>query len=121
MNTEPPSRTPLWVYAIGIGGTFLIMVLLVGIMFYFTRPAELNQNRGEERRKNLADLQTATRDQAENYAWIDESKGMVRLPVSQAMQLLLDKWSDPVVARSNLLDRVNKATAKPPEAPNPFD
>ena len=121
MNTDPRSRTPVWIYAIGVGGTFLIMALLVGIMYRFTRPPDLRTTRGEERRKNLVELNSTTREQIENYAWLDESKGIVRLPVAKDMQLTLDQWPDPAAARSNLLERLAKATFKPPEAPNPFE
>ena len=121
MNTESNARTPLWIYAIGVAGTFLIMAALVWVMYYFTRPADLTHTRGEERRKNLADLNAATREQSEGYAWIDEGKGLVRLPINHAVQLVVEKWPNSAALRSNLLERVDKATFRPPPPPNPFE
>ena|SRR5688572_16415198 len=121
MNTEPHARTPLWIYAIGVLGSFLIMAVLVWVMYYFTRPADLTRTRGEERRRNLSEVNAAARDQSETYAWIDEGKGLVRLPIHHAVQLVAEKWPDPAALRSNLLERVDKATFKPPPPPNPFE
>jgi hypothetical protein len=41
----------------------------------------------------------------------------VRLPIAEAMKLALRDWQNPAAARSNLIARVEKATAVPPAAP----
>ena len=51
------------------------------------------------------------------YGWVDQPKGVVRLPIADAMQLVLRDWQNPAAARSNLIARVEKATAAPPVAP----
>ena len=51
------------------------------------------------------------------YGWVDQPKGVVRLPIAEAMQLTLRDWQNPAAARSNLIARVEKATAAPPAAP----
>jgi hypothetical protein len=48
----------------------------------------------------------------------------VRLPINEAMKLALREWQNPAAARSNLIARVEKATAVPPAAPakpSPFE
>jgi len=48
----------------------------------------------------------------------------VRLPIAEAKKLALRDWQNPAAARSNLIARVEKATAAPPKAPekpNPFE
>jgi len=52
-----------------------------------------------------------------SYGWLDQSKGIVRLPISEAMKLALRDWQNPAAGRSNLIARVEKATALPPKTP----
>jgi hypothetical protein len=61
---------------------------------------------------------------AKNPAWIDQNKGLVRLPITDALRLAERAWQNPAQARSNLIARVEKAMAlppKPPEQPSPFE
>jgi hypothetical protein len=49
-------------------------------------------------------------------AWIDKGKGLVRLRIQDAMQLVEREWGqNPAAARSNLIARVEKATAPQPK------
>jgi len=109
--------TRLTAYAIGILGTFLIVALLVLAMRYYTRPAPVGANRVEERYKFLQDQRAADAKALTEYEWIDKDKGIVRLPVQRAVELTLQEWQNPAAARSNLISRVEKATAAPPKAP----
>jgi len=55
---------------------------------------------------------------------VNKDKGIVRLPIQRAVELTLQEWQNPAAARSNLISRVDKATAVPPKAPekpNPFE
>jgi len=104
------------VYAFGILGTFLIVALLVLAMRYYTRPAPVGANRVEERHKFLQDQRAADAKALAEYDWIDKDKGIVRLPVQRAVELTLQEWQNPAAARSNLISRVEKATAAPPKA-----
>ena len=71
------------------------------------------------RRKNLKDLRDANADvlNSPNYVWQDQGRGIVRMPINDAMELSLKLWQDKAAARSNLVVRVEKATAAPPKAP----
>ena len=108
-------------YVAGILGSFLIMAGMVWLMQHYTRPAPLDQKRAEERRKTLADVKAANTESLNNYAWIDQPKGIVRLPISRAMELTLQQWKNPAAARSNLIAQVEKATALPPAKPSIFE
>ena len=112
-------KTTVAVYLVGVIGTFLIMGALVWIMYYFTKPPPVDESRYAERRKNLADINAQAKDQLENYGWMDQAKGIVRLPIKQAMELTVHEWQNPAQARSNLLARLAKATAVTPAAPPP--
>ena len=104
-------------YAIGIIGSFLIVGLLVWFMIEKTKPAPLAEDRAALRRKNLTELQAANADVLNNYAVIDPGKKLARLPIEEAKRIVLEEWKEPQAGRSNLIARVEKATAVPPKAP----
>jgi hypothetical protein len=124
MNHQPaPERTGL-AYLIGILGSLLIVAALVWAMQRYTQPPPLGEDRIALRKKALADLRAAEASELESYGWVDQAKGVVRLPINEAMKLALRDWQNPAAARSNLIDRVEMATAVPPAAPakpSPFE
>jgi len=109
---------------VGILGAFLIVAALVWMMHHYTQPPPLGEDRVAVRKKALAELQAEEATQLDNYGWVDQPKGVVRLPIAAAMQLTLREWQNPATARSNLIARVEKATAvpaPPPAKPSPFE
>jgi hypothetical protein len=110
--------------AIGFLGTFFIVAGLVWAMYHFGRPDPLAEDRTELRLRNLGELKAADVAALEGYSWRDQARGVVRLPIGEAMQVMVQEWQDPAAARSNLIARVEQATAPPPkapEAPNPYE
>lgn len=96
----------------------MIVAALVRAMVHYTQPAPLGEDRAAVRAKALSELRAAEADAMEHPGWVDQSKGVVRLPVEEAMKLVERDWGqDPAAARSNLISRVEKATALPPKAP----
>jgi hypothetical protein len=106
---------------LGIVGTFLLMAVLVWAMYAFTRPASLDAERAEERRQFLSEAQQADAAALNDYAWQDQTKGLVRLPIERALELTAQEWRDPAAARANLMARIEAATAPPPEPENPYE
>jgi len=117
MSLQPARERTGSIYLVGILGAFLIVAALVLVMQRYTRPQPLGEDRVALRKKALAELRAAEASELENYGWLDQAKGVVRLPIAAAMQLALREWQDPAAARSNLVARVRKATAVPPAAP----
>lgn len=113
------------VYAAAVLGAFLIVAGLVWVMYYFTQPAPLGEDRAALRRKTLVELRAANEDVLKSYAWQDQAKGIVRLPIAQAMKVTEAEWQkNHTAVRAMLIARVEKATAVPPKAPekpNPLD
>ena len=95
----------------------LIFAGLVWKMRQYTTPPPLGAARDAERAKLFAELRAAETDALNNPGWIDPTKGLVRLPIAEAMVLAEREWQNPAQARSNLNARVEKATALPPKAP----
>ncbi|HXT41145.1 MAG TPA: hypothetical protein VN887_14125 [Candidatus Angelobacter sp.] len=111
-------------YSIGILGTFLLVALLVLAMRHYTQPAPVGAGRVAERHKFLRDLRDTEAKTLGEYDWQDKDKGIVRLPIRRALELVLQEWQNPAAARSNMIARVDKATAPPPKAPekpNPYE
>lgn len=114
MNTRPESRTYLGIYFVAVLCAFLIVGGLAGLLYSRTRPAGLNQARIEERVKNLRDILATSTEALQNYGWVDQPKGIVRLPITNAMELVVREWKNPAAGRSNLLARVDRANPPPP-------
>jgi hypothetical protein len=105
-------------YIVGILGSFLIVAALVWAMRHYTQPAPLGEDRAAVRARTLVELRAAETEALTTPAWIDQTKGLVRLPIAQAMSMVQQQWGqNPAAGRSNLVARVEKATAAPPKAP----
>ncbi len=124
MNRSGFERTRLSAWSVAILGSFCIMAGLVWVMYYYTRPEDLVAKRAAERRQFLREVKDAEATLISTYAWQDQAKGIVRVPVQRALELVVQEWQNPAAARSNLIARVEKATEpppKPPEKPNPYE
>jgi len=124
MSPQPVREQTSLAYAAGILGCFLIVAALVWAMRHYTQPPPLGEDRVALRKKALAELRAAEAEGLNTYSWLDQSKGLVRLPIAEAKKLTLRDWQNPAAARSNLIARVEKASAalpKAPAAPNPFE
>ncbi len=126
MNPEPVQKPVFWPYALGVLGTFLILAGLAWAIHRYTQPAPLGEDRAAMRAKTLADLRAAEHEALAHPGWIDQKKGLVRLPVEEAMKMVVDEWGkDPAAGRSNLLARLEKANPPPPPPapakPSPFE
>lgn len=110
---------------VAVLGACLIFVALVWITKKYTLPSTaVDEARKVERAKARAELTAAEAQALKQVGWIDAGKGIVRLPIAEAMQLAEREWRNPAQARANLIARVEKATApppKPPEEPSPFE
>jgi hypothetical protein len=107
--------------ALVLGLLFSGLALVAWLLMRTTQPPALDAARAELRRKNLADLRVLERHALETYAWLNRSNGIIRLPLSNALTMSVKFWQDPVAGRSNLLARLERATAKPPEPFNPYE
>ncbi len=95
----------------------LIFAALVWKTSQYTTPAPLGAERAAERAKALGELRAAETDALNNVGWIDQGKGLVRLPIADAMKLAEKQWQNPAQARATMNDRVEKAFFVPPPPP----
>ena len=118
MNSDPRAERTGLAYMIAVLGCFLIVAGLVLVMRHYTQPSAVGAERAAVRAKTLAELRAAEVEALNTTGWIDAGKGLVRLRIEDAMQWVEKEWArDPAAARSNLISRVDKATAPPPKQP----
>ena len=106
-------------YSLAVLGAFLIVGVLVSVMYAYTRPAPLTEDRAAIRRQALVDVQQADSNALynPNYVWQDQAKGIVRIPINDAMALSLRLWQNPTAARSNLMFRAHQEFYVAPSQP----
>lgn len=111
---------PIWkvlITGVAFVGVFFILAGLIWIMYHYTQPPPPDTAYWAERTRNLSELRAQTKEQLDNYGWIDADRGVVRLPVARAMELSLKEWQTPEIARSNLLYRAEKMAPPVPVLP----
>lgn len=103
-------------YVVAVLGAMLIVAALVWVMRSYTTPETLGAERAAYRAKNLVELKASNQEvlYSGNYAWQDAKKGMVRLPISRAKELMLQFYQNPASGRTNIIGREEKLTAVPP-------
>jgi hypothetical protein len=115
MNTENVNRASS--AATGFIVASLIFILLAVIVKFSVAVPAVDAVRDAVRAKALAEIR-ATEDKSLTTAgWIDQSRGIVRLPIDTAMQEAAQVWQNPAQARADLLSRQEDASKPAPVAP----
>lgn len=102
-----------------------VVFAMFGLVAKFSIPAPaIDAGRAAERAKDLAEIRATEQTALTTVGWADQSRGIVRLPIAEAMKLAAKEWQNPAQARADLNAREEKATAELPKAPakpNPFE
>ena len=119
MNPEPNEKI-VWHFGIIFVGACFLFVALVAIVKFSVPVPAINADRAAVRAKALAEIRAAEATALNTPGWIDQDRGIVRLPIETALQLSASAATNPVAARANLMARSAKATAPLPKtAPKP--
>src|SRR5438874_12976323 len=81
------SRAPLstWLGVVLLFALFGVIVLaIIGPM---PRGSDYEETRAKKRMENLKTAQEDAEKALNSYAWVDKNKGVVRIPISRAMEL----------------------------------
>jgi hypothetical protein len=122
MNSENINRAPG--AAIGFLVASLIFIALVVVVKFSVHVPAIDANQTAARAKALAEIRTSEDKSLNTAGWVDQSRGIVRLPIETAMQETVQAWQNPAPARADLIARQEKAGAPAPAAPakpNPFE
>jgi hypothetical protein len=118
-NTGKCSKTVISVLA--ILGAFLLMAFLVRQMTRVAQPVGVGADRAAARAKDNAAIRAEGAAALENWGYVDQPRGIVRLPVEEAKKLTIQGYQNAAAFRTDVLARSEKASAPPPKPVNPFE
>ncbi len=87
VENDRPSRRQLALSVVGILGAIFMFAFIILIAYLPTRPEPVDQALIDRRLATLAEVNSEQHDLATTYGWVDQSKGIVRIPIERAMEL----------------------------------
>jgi hypothetical protein len=115
MNTENVNRASSAATGF-IVASLIFIVLAVAVKFAVRVPA-IDADRNAARAKVLAEIRATEDKSLTSAGWIDQSRGIVRLPIDTAMQEAAQVWQNPAQARADLISRQENASKPAPVSP----
>ena len=113
------SRAPLSTWL----GVVLLFALFGVIVLAIIGPSPRGSNYEETRaKKRMENLKTSREDADKalnNYAWIDKNKGVVRIPISRAMELTIAQLAQQKPAKAGPIATPEAQAASPAPAGSP--
>jgi len=112
----------------GVLGSLVIVVAVLGVSYLNTRPkAAVDAQIVADRQQKLADVQAKETQLYNNYSWVDQTKGIVRIPVPEAMRLTAIQLGQATKGKPSAPARLSLAASPaamtppppPPSAPAP--
>jgi hypothetical protein len=96
-GTHPARGILLFMTVLGL----LLVAVIAGLWLNGRgTPTEIEDAaRADQRLKNLAELQAADSNALTTYGWNDKAKGIVHIPVTKAMELVLPTFGSPAPAK----------------------
>jgi len=117
MNSDTTSINRASSAATGFIVASLVFIALAVVVKFSVHVPAIDADRNAARAKALAEIRTTEEKSLNTAGWIDQSRGIVRLPIEKAMQATLQAWQNPAQARADLISRQQKASAPAPVAP----
>lgn len=94
----------------------IFAVLTVAVKLFVSAPA-IDADHDAIRAKALAEMRVTENTALNSAGWVDQARGIMRLPIETAEQLAAQAWQNPTQARADLTARAEKAAAPLPKAP----
>ena len=92
-HTAEPNTRLIWTLIFSV----LVFLVIFHISAYFwflgMKDTELRSKQNYSQDKNLQSLRAQDTEVLERYGWVDSAKGTVRIPVSRAMELMVQERS----------------------------
>ncbi len=120
-NANYSSKSKTAISVVAVIGAFLLVGFVVRQMANLTRPSAVNAARAEERAKVGAETRAAGVEANKSWGYVDQAKGIVRVPVEDAVKLTVQGYQKPADFKKDLSARVEKANAVPPPPKNEFE
>jgi hypothetical protein len=123
-NQDTPAVNRASGAALGILIASVLFAALVVMVKLSVNVPAVDADREAALSKALFEIRINETASLNNIGWIDQQRGILRLPIDDAMKLAAQEWQNPAQARANLLLREEKASKPAPVAPakpNPFE
>lgn len=97
-------------------GALVVVLLGVGLnamlkSYTETGAKAAREARAKDRSKALAEVRQVSAVEQSTPAVLDKGKGIHRIPITTAMELILKDYQNPEAGRSNFVARIEKLTA----------
>lgn len=91
--SNTPTKSSLWLTLAAAAGGLAIFALIVLVAYLPQRPEPLQQGAltPKERLQRLQDMRAKEQKVSSSYAWIDQQKGQVQLPIDRAVELTIQE------------------------------
>jgi len=120
-NVNNNGKGRMAITVVAVLATFLLVAFLVRQMVKVTAPAPVGANIGAARADENTKIRAAGADAAKNWGYSDPARGMVRVPIDEAMKLTVQGYQNAAAFKTDLAARAEKASAPPPKPVNPFE
>jgi len=87
---EPSTSVYLWA-TLGAAATILAGGLLVFYLYFITSKGPVMEDIVKQRKENLVEVRSKQAALINNYAWVNQKDGVVRIPINEAMALTVDE------------------------------
>ncbi len=118
---NPNQDTPEVNHASGAAAGFiiasLIFIALGAVVKFAVHVPAIDADRAAARAKALYEIRTNEVALLNAAGWIDQSRGIVRLPIDDAVKIAAQEWQNPAQARADLISRQENASKPAPVAP----
>jgi hypothetical protein len=112
-----PAPFSTWV---GIVLLFILFgVIVLAIIGPSPRGSDYEETRAKKRLENLKTLREDAEKALTSYAWVDKNKGVVRIPISRAMELTIAELAQQKPAAAGPIATPQPQTTAAPGSPSP--
>lgn len=112
MNSTNPDEKPVWHIGIIFVVACLLFTALVAWVKFSTPAPAIDADRSVILTKALKEIRATEAASLSNPGWVDESRGIVRLPIETALQLAVGQGQG---IRADLIARAAKASSTAPK------
>ena len=120
MNSDATIEKPVWHIGIIFAVACLLFAALVAFVKFSAPVPAIDADRAAIISQALFQMRTNDIASLNHAGWVDRDRGIVRLPISVALQKAENSWRNPAAARADLIARAERAAAPAPKvAPKP--
>jgi hypothetical protein len=118
-ETDAPKNSMILAMVIGTVGALIFVVLALAQFFNMAVRDEIQDKVLAQPSSALRELHAREAADLSRYAWVDQKKGIVRIPVDRAVELTLRDWPQRPQGLVKVEDTAPAAASAPASAPAP--